>query len=93
MEYQQLLDNQRETRHLGMRATILKSLIGLALCGCVATLALGNDYSTSMKDTISTWLLEPKDNYNWNVTSVLSWNTVNSFSDVSVAPNGNLFAI
>lgn len=93
MNLQPLLDDgsSHVVRDPRRRSPVLKTLAGLAVVGTVATLAItSNPFGNH---TISTWLMEPKDEFNWNVTDVLSWNTVNHFSQVSVAPSGDLYAI
>jgi hypothetical protein len=54
---------------------------------------MGGSNKPATNENVNFWLNQAKATYNWNVTSVLSWNAVNTFVGVAVSPLGDLYGI
>lgn len=65
----------------------------MAFGACVAYLALSATSVPQNDSAIQFWLNQPKDEYNWNVTEVLQWTSVNLFINLAVSPLGELYGI
>lgn len=47
----------------------------------------------SNESSFSFWQNQAKAEYNWNVTSAINWNAVNTFINIAVSPLGDLYGI
>jgi hypothetical protein len=50
-------------------------------------------YFSEVKENVNLWMNQAKAEYNWNVTSILSWSAVATFINVAVSPTGDLYGI
>lgn len=89
MNYQPLLDQETPMRESRRNSPMLKTIAGVAIAACVAT--IGMNYNPISQNTMSLWLNQPKDEFNWNVTQVLEWTSVNLFVNLAVSPLGDLY--
>ena len=72
---------------------LVRFIGGMALGACVAYIALSATSASQNDDSMQLWLNQPKDEYNWNVTSILQWTSLNLFINLAVSPLGELYGI
>ena len=93
MNSEPLLNNYQELHAEKKQSLSLRVLVGMAVMGCVAYIALTGSQPTVTADAQQYWLNQAKDEYNWNVTQVLEWTSVNLFINLAVSPLGDLYGI
>jgi hypothetical protein len=83
---------------LPSKTTVISFLIGatiayVALTGNTSSEQVVLNSMIKSKDTISLWLNQPKQDFDWNLTAALNWTALNQFVDISVSPLGDLYGI
>jgi hypothetical protein len=66
--------------------------LGTFALGAVLAISMGGSKAPA-HENVNFWLNQAKATYNWNVTSLLQWNAVNTFVGVAVSPLGDLYGI
>lgn len=85
-----LLHNYSQLREESRKSSAAKVLAGMAIGACVAMLATSSGPSAN---SMSLWLNQPKDEFNWNITQVLEWKSLQNFINLAVSPLGDLYGV
>ena len=66
--------------------------LGTVALGAFLVISTGNGEILNSENT-QFWLNQAKTEFNWNVTSTVSWTATNKFIGVAVSPIGDLYGI
>ena len=76
----------------GKQRISLIHFLGTVALGAFLVISTGNGEILNSENT-QFWLNQAKTEFNWNVTSTVSWTATNKFIGVAVSPIGDLYGI